>query len=438
MHKNVLFLTLLFSCTITMTSDNQNQQDIESKSVIEQICQNPDIGPIVFEFVIDPKEYTEHVKRAITQNNADWKTVKTVVDILNFYPPQSLKSAKYKNCLKDYKDDQDRNLLHVACRQDILPVFDRESYNARQSLILTILYNNNVDIHAHATNGYNPLQTAVFKGNCRAIIDLKNLGADINAKESIHGRNAVWLAAYNNHFETIKTLHNLDADINAQSTIDARDNTRRSPIHTATEKDHRQSIETLYNLGADVDTVDYLNQSPLFPAAFRNNIDAIKWFCNKGADVNRIAHDGTTPMHHAAHENNTDAITELYYRGADIHSSTYAFVGTPLFVAVRRKNEKAVKKLLSYNANPESAYVDFIVNNANGATTTIHTTTTPEIRDLLEKAKIDQAKIKSNRTAMIQELKSKLDQNLSCQRPSAIKQQFDRTEQFDTADCRIS
>jgi hypothetical protein len=166
MYKNLLFVTFLLSCTTAMTSQEENQPIIQHESAIEKACRHPDIRFVIFEYLIDTNELLDKVAyEALTQYPVDWKTVKTIASILNFYPridpknpktdpKKALSLPRYCDAFRDYRYYGGyHNLLHIFFVFKNRRPYDPSCPQNEDSIIVKLLCNNNIDVNGKDCSG---------------------------------------------------------------------------------------------------------------------------------------------------------------------------------------------------------------------------------------------------------------------------------------------
>jgi ankyrin repeat protein len=95
--------------------------------------------------------------------------------------------------------------------------------------------------------------------------------------------------------------------------------------------------------------------APVADAAMRGDIDAVRALVKQGADVNAAQGDGMTALHWAGRRNDVRLIEVLLYAGADREAKTRVGAYTPLLVAAREGNERAMIALLDGGSAADAA-----------------------------------------------------------------------------------
>ncbi|KAJ7048943.1 ankyrin repeat-containing domain protein [Mycena amicta] len=189
------------------------------------------------------------------------------------------------------------------------------------------------DINARESN-MTPMHRAAKNGHENVVRTLKELGADINARDESN-LTPIHRAAANGHENVIHTLKELGADMNARASghetvvrtlkelgadINARDVRNQTPMHRAAARGHGNVVPTLKELGADIDARDPWKLTPMHGAASRGHGNVVHILKELGADINARDEWNRTPMDKATlggHENVVRVLKEL---GADINA----------------------------------------------------------------------------------------------------------------------
>ena len=167
--------------------------------------------------------------------------------------------------------------------------------------------------------------------------------ADINSKDTLHGRTALSWAAVNGHETVVEQLLRIDGvDVNS------KDNNGDTPLSLAVCRGHEAIVKQLLNTGeVDVNLKNSDNITPLFEAAIWGHEAVVKYLLSTGkVDVNSKNIRGDTPLSGAAfrgHEVVVKQLLDACEVDVDLKDN---YSDTPLFRAASRGHKAVVKQLL--------------------------------------------------------------------------------------------
>lgn len=162
------------------------------------------------------------------------------------------------------------------------------------------------------------------------------------------------------HAVSVGNMDALHEFLKDSANLNARDETSRTPLHTAATHLRVRAIEHLLRAGADVNARDQSAATPLHLAAFNTSLQIHSWLqsiglpndaerysaaqvasievlLQAGASVNAKADDTTTPLHLAVilgRHGHLPAIAALLKHGAYVDARTRPELMTPLHHAV--------------------------------------------------------------------------------------------------------
>ena len=149
--------------------------------------------------------------------------------------------------------------------------------------------------------GSRPLHRAAANGNVEAIRYLISAGADVRAKNKLHGWLPIHYAAKHGCAEAIRVL------LDACSPVDARDRYDYEPINRAAEGGDPESIKVLLDAGAKVDAkAGDKQQQPILDAAWAGHFLAVETLLARGADPNAENIHGASALYFAGLEKFSD------------------------------------------------------------------------------------------------------------------------------------
>lgn len=150
------------------------------------------------------------------------------------------------------------------------------------------------------------------------------------------------------------------------SALEAADVYGKTALHKAAEKKDLQRMINLVSLGANIDAKDVFNHTPLHIAAICNHGDShfsiIELLLQKGAHVNAQDKNENTPLHLLIGRASVKTVQLLLHFNAFTYKLNTEGENC-LFVAMREKNIKVVKFLLSRDGSIKNE-----VNVVNGST----------------------------------------------------------------------
>lgn len=128
---------------------------------------------------------------------------------------------------------------------------------------------------------------AIKKGRNEIASMLIDVGANLEAHDSIFGRTPLQMACYKKNADLVDKLLESGADINARS------NTKETPLHIAVGSREIDLIKKLIDVGANVNSKDKKLQTPLHECY---DSKSILFLLNNGADINSVDKDGCVPV----------------------------------------------------------------------------------------------------------------------------------------------
>ena len=112
-------------------------------------------------------------------------------------------------------------------------------------------------------------------------------GADVNAKDEVHGDTALHHAAFRGHKEIAELLISKGVNVKATNEL------AQTPLHYASG---REIVELLIAKGADVNAKNNSGGTPLLGASMNGENEIAELLIANGADLNSITEDGQTPL----------------------------------------------------------------------------------------------------------------------------------------------
>ena len=171
------------------------------------------------------------------------------------------------------------------------------------------------------TNGWTPLNCAVYSGHRDVAEFLLANKADVNAADN-NGETSLGDAAGSGHKDMVELLLANKADVNA------RDKFGSTPLLFAVWLS-KDVVELLLTNGADVNAKDEDGNTPLHCAAGGGNIGTVELLLTNNADVNATNNDGETPLHWATEHGNRDVMDLLRQHGGQDTIAVAFHIKTP-------------------------------------------------------------------------------------------------------------
>lgn len=194
-------------------------------------------------------------------------------------------------------------------------------------------------------SGEPALMTAARTGSVGAVKALLARGADVNARDAVHGQTALMWAVAHNHAEVARILIEKGADLHARSNVGQRIVSLANRYGGVRSRVRGLAEHTVV-------TVEQGGSTALLFAARDGALDAAKVLVAARANVNDAAADGTSALVMAAHSGHGALAAFLLERGADPNASGSGY--TALHAAVLRGDLNLVKALLARGANPSA------------------------------------------------------------------------------------
>jgi ankyrin repeat protein len=139
-----------------------------------------------------------------------------------------------------------------------------------------------------------PLHRAAAAGAIQVTEYLLSLGADVRAKNGLHGWMPIHYAAKNGAAKCIQVL------LQAGSPVDVRDNYDQEPILRAAESGDTAAINVLLDAGAKIDArAERDGLQPIHAASWAGHFEAVEALLARGADPNAENNHGARPLYFA-------------------------------------------------------------------------------------------------------------------------------------------
>jgi len=292
MNKNLLFLTFFFSYSAIVASDHHLTQEEKSDKECEflaKVLTNPDIGPIIFTYLIDENKNLAEISNAI-ENNMDWKTIGNIMRTVELYKFMQSKKKIYPglmikidpNWIKNYKNKTQQSGLHQICQVHPFnfSISDKasSSFYERQSLIIEEFCHHNADVNAqNIFFNETPLHHAAINNSLAAITKLCNHNADVNARDK-YDMTPLHNVAYNKSLIAITTL-------GFHMYVNTQNNNDENSLYKSIVDESLASIRTLYNHNANVNAQNSDGETPAVQKTSSPKIKALLTDCAKNQEI---------------------------------------------------------------------------------------------------------------------------------------------------------
>jgi uncharacterized protein len=166
-------------------------------------------------------------------------------------------------------------------------------------------------------SGKTLLVMAAQNGQLAVVKRLHQLGADLNAADTVHGCAALQVSAFNKHLAVMSYLLRNGANLNAQ------DKNGDTPLSVAVDRSCVAAVKLLLEHGADASIKDNEGMNALFPAVRVGSMQIIQLLEQAGLSLEGAAGTGCTLLMQAALSNQVAVAEYLFSKGADVHAGDY-------------------------------------------------------------------------------------------------------------------
>jgi ankyrin repeat protein len=245
-----------------------------------------------------------------------------------------------------------------------------------QAAAVTRLLDAGSNATAVTSTGVQPIHLAAEAGSADAIVALLAHGADVNVKDTTHGRTPLIFATSEHRIDAMKALIAKGADVRATTTVidymarASADNAERSARDRAMRDANPRAAASPANSSIPNNTSGLAagrGQGGFTPDP--NDPDPSAAFTGRGrgtgngprppSDIEAIGKQGGfTALHYAVRDGFADAVAVLLDANADVNTPTNGDRSTPLVVAAINGQYDIAMTLLSRGANPNLANDD--------------------------------------------------------------------------------
>jgi len=159
----------------------------------------------------------------------------------------------------------------------------------------TLLVKNKADVNSKTPSNMTPLHIAILENNVNIIIELINLGANLNMKEEGNKETPLLLACSLGNEKIIQLL------VENGAKLDDYDEEGNTGLMLACENEHLNCVKYILTVGVSPNEVSKLKKwSPLHFSSSNGNIEITKLLINYKAIVNIEDYKKRTPLHIAS------------------------------------------------------------------------------------------------------------------------------------------
>lgn len=271
-----------------------------------------------------------------------------------------LKSKKIFTTLHKAASSSDLHCLHVLIKADInVNITNRDG----QTVLMTAAAEGHIEavrcllsakanVNIQCNKGKTALSYAADQGHLPCVQHLLTSGSDLNLADK-EGHTPLMRAAMHNHTKIINSLMiHLDKD----EDLNVRCKQGKTAFFYAAQYGHLDCVKIFMRRGPiDVNITDNDFQTPLATAIQQNHRETVQYLLFRGAQCDAAAKDGTYPIHCAAAVGNLDMLQNLLLEGTgqiqDVINLQDSHGKTLLMIAAENRHENIVNYLLSIKAD---------------------------------------------------------------------------------------
>ena len=187
---------------------------------------------------------------------------------------------------------------------------------------------------------------AINEGDCCAVEELLNQGADLEGKNN-YDNTPLYEGVYSNQLLVVECLLNKGAEVNAKG------EKGKGPLIRAVLNNNEAMVKLLLAHNANTECQTQRRETPLHIACDQANYTLTQLLLDKQANVHAQDEYGRTPLHIAARHNETNLILSLLKSGAKIKALDI-FQRTALHEAASYNAKWSIQSLFLMDANLEA------------------------------------------------------------------------------------
>lgn len=312
--------------------------EIESQNVIHQLLSSS-----------DSKQDHDDLRVLVSSHNHDTIITKHDNDIY-YYDPNNLSGPLL------LKNDKELGLLVSLAnefKQDTvaplgLRVFSLDSqrnFPEQKELLKDTDYLTKITEKNNNYDNRQGLHIAAYIGSTKSAEVLLSAGAEVDAKDT-QGFTPIQIAIFQHQLPMLKLL------LDHKSDIQQKDKQGNSLLHRAVDANAFAEAKYLIEKGLDVDIKNSFDTTPIQSAIQQSNSDLVKLLLENKADIQQVNKYGNSLLHLAVEANNLYIAKLLINHTVNIDVDVKNLLGnTPIQSAIKKSKSDLVQLLLESKAD---------------------------------------------------------------------------------------
>jgi len=319
-------LKLMLDLGFDVNTTNTNQS---APTLLQQALSNSlfDVSKILL-------ESGANVKYLDNNGNSCWH------HLVQHHSPNHSDVAKLAKLLLQYSDeincrDSGATPFYVACAKgDVQMMIELKNLGA--------------DINIPNKTGFHPIYAAIHNGHTAIVAELLKWGVNIDYKAGGYTPLQYYCELPNNKVEVVKFL------LDSGAKTDHFGTNGMTPFHIAAFKGDLAIVRLLFEKGElniDLKSLGNNDCTALWLAAQEGKIETVKWLTQQGANLDSARMiDGRSIIHAAIYKGHFEVIKHLLEKGANVNQPNKAGF-TPIYAACEKANFDIIKLLIDNGAN---------------------------------------------------------------------------------------